>query len=188
MCPSHRSQCLHLIILSILRDTQTNSVQSRSTSRQNSGHQLCDYCGRCGTSRGYCNVCDATFCTPCWDTQLPHRMNRLAPGSIPHEKTDYRTAEKIKAILEVKTTSTEQDILHRKDEDTTWFGVIREDAELPTFRDYGRLAAIMAETLHPSFRHSSDETFGARDHRFPSLVSFVGETGLQAIIESRHMC
>lgn len=115
-------------------------------------------------------------------------MNRLAPGSIPHEKTDYHTAEKIKAILEVKTTSAEQDMLHRKDEDTKWFGVLREAAELPTFRDYGRLAAIMAETLHPSLRHSSDDTFGARDHRFPSLVSFVGETGLQAMIESRHMC
>lgn len=115
-------------------------------------------------------------------------MQRKAPGSIPHEKTDYRTAEKVRAILEVKTTSAEQDFLHRNDEDTTWFGIIREDAELPTFRDYGRFAAIMAETLHPSFRHSSDKTFGARDHRFPSLVSFVGETGLPASVESRRMC
>ena len=115
-------------------------------------------------------------------------MKRKAPESIPHERTDYRTAEKIKAILEVKTTSAEQDILHKNDEDTTWFGVIREDAELPTFRDYGRYAAIMADTLHPSIRHGSDATFGARDHRYPSLVSFVGETGLHAFVERRHTC
>ncbi len=115
-------------------------------------------------------------------------MQRKAPGGIPHEKTDYRTSEKIKAILEVKTTPAEQEILHKNDAETTWFGVIREDAELPTFRDYGRYAAIMAETLHPASRHSSDGTFGARDHRFPSLVSFVGETGLHYIIESRCMC
>lgn len=115
-------------------------------------------------------------------------MQRKAPGSIPHEKTDYRTAEKINSILEVQTTPAEQAILHKDDEDTTWFGVIREDTELPTFRDYGRYAAIMADTLHPSFRDSSDGTFGARDHRFPSLVSFVGETGLCGILESLYMC
>lgn len=104
-------------------------------------------------------------------------MQRKAPGSIPHEKTDVGIAKKIKAILEAKTTSAEQDILHKNDEDTTWFGVIREDAELPTFRDYGRYAGIMADTLNQSSHRGSDWTVGMRDHRFPSLVSFVGQTG-----------
>ena len=108
-------------------------------------------------------------------------MQRKAPGSIPHEKTDYRTAEKIRAILEARTTSAEQEILHSNDEGTTWYGVIRDDTGLPTFRDYGRYAAIMADTLHPSFRHSPDGKFGVRDNRFPSLVSFVGQTGLDTI-------
>ena len=44
-------------------------------------------------------------------------------------------------------TSAEQEILHKKDQDTKWFGVIREEAELPVFRDYGRFAGIMADTL-----------------------------------------
>ena len=112
-------------------------------------------------------------------------MQRKAPGSIPHEKTDFRTAEKIKAVLEVQTTSAQQDILHENDEGTTWFGVVREDTELPIFRDYGRYAALMADTLHPLFRRSFDGTFGARDHRFPSLVSFVGQTGLRGTIKSK---
>ena len=112
-------------------------------------------------------------------------MQRKAPGSIPHEKTDFRIAEKIKIILEVQTTSAQQEILHENDEGTTWFGVVREDIELPMFRDYGRYAAIMADTLHSSFPHSFDGTVGARDHRFPSLVSFVGQTGLRATVESK---
>ena len=101
----------------------------------------------------------------------------MAPGSIPHEKTDIGIAKKIKAILEAKTTSAEQDMLHKKDEDTTWFGVIREDAESPTFRDYGRYASIMADTINLSSYRGSGSTLGVRDHRFPSLVSFVGQTG-----------
>ena len=110
-------------------------------------------------------------------------MQRRAPGSIPHEKSDYHTAAKIKAILETQTTPAEQDVLHKNDEDTTWFGVVREDPELPTFRDYGRYAAIMTDTLHPSSRYS--EASSARDHRFPSLVSFVGQTGWYATVGSR---
>lgn len=160
-----------------LIDIQSQPIQSRNTRRQSSGDQLCDDCERHGTNRQYCNVCESTFCTSCWEKQIPHKRQQTAPGSIPHEQTDHRTAEKIKPILEVKTTFAEQAILHKNDEDTTWFGVIREDAQFPTFRDYGRYAAIMAETLHPSSRHGCDGTFGARDHRFPSLVSFVGETG-----------
>ncbi len=115
-------------------------------------------------------------------------MQRKAPGSIPHEKTDIGIAKKIKAILEAKTTSAEQDRLHKNDEDTTWFGVIREDAELPIFRDYGRYAGIMADTLGPSSHHRSDCTVGVRDHRFPSLVSFVGQTGESAITGNRKTC
>ena len=112
----------------------------------------------------------------------------MAPGSIPHEKTDIVVAKKIKAILEAKTTSAEQDMLHKNDEDTTWFGVIREVDELPTFRDYGRYASIMADTLSPSSYQVSDRTLGVRDHRYPSLVSFVGQTGWYAISENRKMC
>ena len=84
---------------------------------------------------------------------------------------------KIKAILEAKKTPAEQDVLHKDDEDTTWFGVIREDAELPSFQDYGRFASIMTETLRLTSNASSDLGPGGHDHRFPSLVSFVGQTG-----------
>ena len=151
-------------------------THSRSTSRQNSSDQLCDQCEQYGTDREYCNVCDGTYCARCWGLQLSHKKQRTAPGSIPHEKTDYRIAKKIRATLEAKTTSAEQKTLHENDENTIWFGVIREDAEL-TFCDYGRYAGIMADTLNQSSHRGSDWTVGVRDHRTPSLVSFVGQTG-----------
>ncbi len=152
-------------------------VASRQNSRQNSGHLVCEQCDEYGPDRDYCSPCDSTFCENCWRAQLPHKKQRLALGSIPHEKSDYHTAMKIKTILEAETTSAEQDMLHKHDEDTTWFGIIREDAELPLFRDYGRYANIMTSSLNASSHNSSEWTPGARDHRFPSLVSFVGQTG-----------
>ena len=106
-----------------------------------------------------------------------HKKQRHAPSSIPHEKSDYDAAMKIKSILEAKTTLAEQDKLHEHDENTTWFGIVREDGDLPLFRDYGRYANIMTNALRSSSRHGSRWMPGARDHRFPSLVSFVGQTG-----------
>ena len=84
---------------------------------------------------------------------------------------------KIKAILDERAASAQQDILHKKDENTTWFGIIREDSELPSFRDYGRYASLMTDTLNQSSHNGSDWTPGVRDHRFPSLVSFVAQAG-----------
>ena len=83
--------------------------------------------------------------------------------------------------MEAKTTSEEQERLHKNDEDTTWFGVIREDAEPLIFRDYGRYASIMADTLSPLSYLSSDLMVGVRDRRSPSLVAFVGQTGQYVI-------
>ena len=53
------------------------------------GHCHCDACEVYGSDRFYCNVCQSTFCGPCWDKETPHKKNRKGPGSIPHEKTRY---------------------------------------------------------------------------------------------------
>ena len=105
--------------------------------------------------------------------QITHSQRCLAPGSIPHERTSYETAQKIRDVLEPQTNREQKDKLHQEDEDTTWFGIVREDAELPLFQDYGRYARIMADTQYSSLRQNA----GTHDHRFPSLVSFVGQTG-----------
>ncbi len=95
---------------------------------------------------------------------------------------------KIKAILEAKKTPAEQDVLHKDDEDTTWFGIIREDPELPLFQDYGRFASIMTDTLKIISNTSSEVAPGGHDHRFPSLVSFVGQTGQVFKFKPKHVC
>ncbi|KAL9630219.1 MAG: hypothetical protein Q9164_006532, partial [Protoblastenia rupestris] len=113
----------------------------------------------------YCNVYDASFCLPCWQQKLAHKKRRLAPASIPHEKTSFVTAAKIQAVIEPRTSPAEQDALPQSDEDTTWFGVVRDDdAQLLLFLDHGRYARIMAE-----------DPKSVQDHRCPSLVSFVGQ-------------
>lgn len=55
--------------------------------------------------------------------------------------------------------------MHRADEDTTWFGVARDDQN-PVLQDYGRYTAIMTGNL-------SKEV----GERFPQLVTFIGQTG-----------
>ncbi|MCJ1422264.1 hypothetical protein MMC29_000144 [Sticta canariensis] len=105
---------------------------------------------------------------------LTHKSNRLAPGAVPHEKTDHNIAKTIQKVLGVKTTDEEQAILHENDQDTTWFGIVREDGELPTFVDYGRYATLMTNT---SRSERSRGIVVGRDTRYPSLVSFVGQTG-----------
>ena len=77
---------------------------------------------------------------------------------------------KIKAVLEPTITDAEREELHLNDEDTTWFGISREDAGFPLFQDYGRYANLMMSSSHGA-------AVSRRDTRFPSLVSFVGETG-----------
>ena len=114
-------------------------------------------------------------------TQITHNKGRLAPGSIPHERTSFDTARKIRKVLEPQASHEQKDKLHQEDEDTTWFGIVREDAELPLFQDYGRYARIMADTQTSSL----GQGVGTHDHRFPSLVSFVGQTGLYFMSDSK---
>lgn len=153
------------------RSSAFNSIQQRCFSPPTSGSQRCEVCEKYDTSVSYCNVCDFLFCGGCWNSQPTHKRNRLAPGDVPHERTDHNMAKTIQTVLQAKTTDEEQAVLHQNDQDTTWFGIIREDRELPIFRDYGRYATLMTST--PRFAG----IVNGSDTRYPSLVSFVGDTG-----------
>lgn len=88
-------------------------------------------------------------------------------------------AKKINSAMEPGVTSErDKKLLHQKDEDTTWFGILREDTGFPSFQDYGRYASLMAESAR-SPMSPDGQWNGARDSRCPSLVSFVGETGMR---------
>lgn len=144
------------------------NVHPLTPGRRSLSQQMCDQCEEYGAICDYCNVCDSVFCTKCWHRQISHKKQTLAPGSIPHERTDERAARKIKDALDSKTDIAEQESMHKEDEVTTWFGITWEHAELPVFKDFGRFASIMADSSGCESEYSS---VGLQDHRYPRYVS-----------------
>lgn len=108
----------------------------------------------------FCHQCDSSFCDICWDKQPAHRPNKRGL----HERIDRLVDERYRNILE--SSSSDQDVLHKEDEDTTWFGIGRNRDDDPIFEDYGRYATLMAESLSAT-----------PIVRYPQLVSFIGQTG-----------
>jgi hypothetical protein len=132
------------------------------------GVQLCD--GECQRiTRVYlCVQCDGAFCNECWARQFPHKPGKIGADGLPHEKTDLEVVERLRDTLDrPDRTPEEQQKLHKNDEDTTWFGIARDEANMPIFQDYGRYAAILAEPQEIR-----------RRSRYPQLVSFIGQTGV----------
>ncbi|PVI00816.1 hypothetical protein DM02DRAFT_592134 [Periconia macrospinosa] len=162
----------------------SNYRQQRSRSRTNSstyqslpGEETCDSCDRTASDVSYCNVCNTNLCEDCWPAQAAHRKRRLAPGNIPHEKTNAVVARKIQRVLDPPSTEEKRSQLHENDEQKAWFGIERpNNGSSPIFQDYGRYENLLAtteESWHPQFQ----TTQLGRDSRTPSLVSFVGQTG-----------
>lgn len=150
----------------------------RSTQKDFASGELCEVCKTCGHQRFHCNVCKYVYCNPCWEQQFVHRDDQSAPG-LPHEKTDPGLARKIGNVLNPQLKEEQREKMHIDDIDTTWFGVVREGHERPMFQDYGRYATIVAGVKNlrleatPSLSPISD----GDEALYPSLVSFVGQTG-----------
>lgn len=119
----------------------------------------------------YCFHCDCSFCELCWARQPAHKPNKRGSDGRAHEKIDRLLVEKYRNILEPDLSFKDQDALHKDDENTTWFGISRDEADEPIFEDYGRYATLMAESL------------SNRIMRYPRLVSFIGRTGKKYIID-----
>jgi hypothetical protein len=152
--------------------------RARNTPADFASGELCDDCQTCGHRRFYCNVCSFVFCDPCWDRQFPHRM-RPVPGALPHEKTDHHIAKKIGNVLTPQLKEEQREKLHMDDIDTTWFGVVREGHERPLLQDYGRYATLIAgvKDLRLGSISSLSASSDYGEALYPSLVSFVGQTG-----------
>ena len=157
------------VALNILHHARADRQHAKPGPRQ----RHCDGCGQLGPGRVFCYPCDLTYCDACWDLCPPHRARSTSTNALPHEKTDPSLAETIRASMAPVRTEEQQEILHRDDENTIWFGVSRDEYHGAIFQDYNRYAALVAEGM--SGRHHS---------RYPGLVSFVGETGKQRIHSS----
>ncbi|KAL5328153.1 hypothetical protein ACEPPN_005862 [Leptodophora sp. 'Broadleaf-Isolate-01'] len=76
---------------------------------------------------------------------------------------DQTIADKLRATLESCPNDLEQEELFQNDENTAWFGVVKDESGDSAFYDYGRYADIMTEiskACSPRRRHGS---------RFPGL-------------------
>lgn len=128
--------------------------------------KTCEACEESFVRTWNCSYCDMNFCDLCWGRQGPHKPGRTGPDGLPHEKGDPNIVKRLKNILTPPTDPGEQQSLHIDDEDTTWFGIGRNNNDNPIFQDYGRYATIMA-----------DSNTGVHKLRYPQLVSFIGQTG-----------
>ena len=148
----------------------SKAVQPPTTTSEKEKKHLCGHCDKYQSDSYYCNLCDTTYCGGCWNKMGPHRTGKMGPGGIPHEKTDQVIADKLRATLEASPSDLEQDELFQNDENTAWFGVVKDESGDSIFYDYGRYADIITEIVRAT---------GPRQHgsRFPGLVCFVGETG-----------
>lgn len=148
------------------------SINASRTKSINAGprenYAICEPCGHEQPAVAYCSNCGAQFCSYHWAEQWVHRDKsdqRLKDG-VPHEKTDPWLANKIKTIIEPSLSQEEQNRLHQQDEDTTWFGVMPDNAGKLMFHDFGRYEQSSLQSRFPQ-----------KSSQYPSLISFVGTTG-----------
>lgn len=128
--------------------------------------KLCECCGDQKSPVWHCSYCDSDFCDECWSKQGPHKAGKTGPDGLPHEKANPTIVKRLQDILTPPKEHVEQQMLHAEDEDTTWFGMVRNSQNSPAFQDYGRYSAIMADSNSGEFKF-----------RYPQLVSFIGQTG-----------
>ncbi|KAI0392820.1 hypothetical protein F5Y17DRAFT_337492 [Xylariaceae sp. FL0594] len=129
--------------------------------------QPCQTCATVSESTFTCIQCNnLAFCDACWSKWILHLPGAVGWNGKPHEKANPLVVHRLRQILEPTRTEEEHEAELLEDRDTTWFGFGRDASNHPQLYDYGRFAAIMAET--------QTEEAG---ERYPQLASFIGETG-----------
>ncbi|KAI0421978.1 hypothetical protein F5X98DRAFT_360733 [Xylaria grammica] len=127
----------------------------------------CQTCATVAETTFTCIQCNnLAFCDACWSKWILHIPGAVGWNGKPHEKADPRVVDRLRQILEPTRTEQEHEAELLEDQDTTWFGYGRDASNHPQLYDYGRFAAIVAET--------QTEQMG---ERYPQLASFIGETG-----------
>ncbi|KAF2963626.1 hypothetical protein GQX73_g9958 [Xylaria multiplex] len=127
----------------------------------------CQTCATVAETTFTCIQCNnLAFCDTCWSKWILHIPGAVGWNGKPHERADLRVVDRLRQILEPTRTEEEHKAELLEDQDTTWFGYGRDASNHPHLYDYGRFAAIVAET-------QTEET----GERYPQLASFIGETG-----------
>ena len=125
---------------------------------------ICEGCSS-ENSLYWCHICDVTVCDECWPRQAAHSIARRQQTRGNHEQTELVLRDIIHWILR-PNTGRDTDGRHAMDYMTKWFGVTIQpgddgDVSLQTTPRYRELSVGVGVELN----------------QFPSLISFVGETG-----------
>ena len=94
-------------------------------------------------------------------------------ASIPCEEVSLRQYLFVLSVI-IPPSTAETTILHSNDLDTTWFGTPRQARSGPRLSVPSHLPAIH---LWPRLQNLLGGVEGAPPHQYPSLVSFIGDTG-----------
>jgi hypothetical protein len=95
---------------------------------QQSFERGCDRCHRSRSTLGvesqtwWCIDCGLLLCDNCWPRELSHQQGRTNRDGLAHEKTNPRIHRTLKDIFRPQFDEDTLDMLHEKDEETTWFG------------------------------------------------------------------
>ncbi|KAK6850624.1 hypothetical protein PG987_000258 [Apiospora arundinis] len=109
-----------------------------------------------------------SFCDECWSAWPLHEPGCFGYDGKPHEKSNAQVVKRLRDILQPQRTPKAHEDQLQQDDDTTWFGIERDSANVATFQDYGRFATLMSESKTPGLNDGD---------RYPQLVSFIGQTG-----------
>ena len=113
-----------------------------------------------------CN-CNASFCAKCWELHKEKKPNHEKAGPSVWDQI-WRRAKGV-PITSSKTMGNHLEI----DENAKWFGLVVENS------GRNRICSIVETSRFADLREESMSL--ATDHRretqFPSIVSFIGETG-----------
>ncbi|KAK8118120.1 uncharacterized protein PG998_006401 [Apiospora kogelbergensis] len=151
-------------------DTRRYQVQCSMSSHDMASNKTpCKWCKSTSRPTSTCIQCsNMSFCDKCWSKYDPHKPGRFGYDGKPHEKSNAEVLIRVRDILEPKGIAKEHEDQLQQDDDTTWFGIERDSSNHATFQDYGRFATLMGESKTPGLNDG---------HRYPQLVSFIGQTG-----------
>ncbi|RPA77551.1 hypothetical protein BJ508DRAFT_417003 [Ascobolus immersus RN42] len=170
-------------------DSNTSNTSSDVGTASDKGKRLpnqCDFCDKVFPEVSFCNVCQQVYCDRCWKKLPTHKRNALGQGGVPHERTEEKIGRAMNDIFYAEYNKAELEMLHMRDRQTRWFGISHKDhggedyhASFQTTRRFQNLL----DPVHPS----------CKTPIFPSIVSFVGETGagkstlIKALIETSNI-
>ncbi|KND92352.1 hypothetical protein TOPH_03146 [Tolypocladium ophioglossoides CBS 100239] len=108
------------------------------------------------------------FCDECWPKWVLHGDGATGYNGKPHEKSDPKVMERLRRTLDPSVSEAEKDRQLEVDDETTWFGVVRDAAQRESLHDHGRFTMLMSE---------SSDSGQQTGQQYPQLVSFIGQTG-----------